>query len=60
MPGNSGGDDGQGPNNGVTEETICKLNERLRERNTTALQQFNEIIQDLQGTHNEIFKTKKN
>ena len=59
MPDDSGGDDGQGPNNCVTEEAICKLNERLRDRNTTALQQFNEIIQDLQGTHNEIFKNKK-
>ena len=59
IPEDSGGNDRQGPNNCVTEEEICKINERLRERNTTALQQFNEIIQDLQGTHNEIFKNKK-
>ena len=59
IPDDSGGDNSQGPNNYVTEEEICKINERLRERNTTALQQFNEIIQDLQGPHNEIFKNKK-
>ena len=59
IPDDSGGDDRQGPNNCVTEEEICKINERLRERNTTALQQFNEIIQDLQGTHNDIFKKTK-
>ena len=35
MPDDSGGNDSQGPNNCVTEEAICKLNERLRDRNTT-------------------------
>ena len=57
IPDDNGGGDRPGPNNCVTEEEICKINERLRERNTTALQQFNEIIQDLQGT--QIFKNKK-